>query len=332
MVEVSIVIPAYNQDKFLGETLKSVLAQTFKDFECIIIDDGSTDKTKDIAGKYSDGARVKYFYQENKGLAGARNTGIKLARGKYINFLDSDDLIYEYFLEHMVKKLDSHSDIDFLSCAWELIDEKGKKISSKIGPARSNNYLEDLILQNLFPVQAIMLKKSIFDDIGMFNENLSALEDWDMWLRVATKNYRFDVLDEVGVSYRRHKKGMTLDIKRMTDNLYLFLDNFYQNNPNNIKYRQYAYLFQILNIYLYAEEAGNGYYQGKIIKEVYGILDSTDYNHYYFKKVYELVRNIKNKKIKIGLVRSIYHKAPIKYKNFWRVKNLKMNIKNLLNL
>jgi len=331
MTEVSIIIPAYNQDRFLGETIESALAQTFESFECIIVDDGSTDETGAVVKKYGD-SKIKYFYQKNKGLAGARNTGIKLAGGKYINFLDSDDLLYDYFLEYMVDRLESHKDIDVLSCAWDLIDEKGKKISSKIGPARSSNYFEDLILQNLFPVHAIMLKKSIFDDIGMFNENLSALEDWDMWLRIAVKRYRFDVLDKVGVSYRRHCKGMTLDIERMTDNLGLFLDNFYKNNIDYIKYQKYSNLFQMLNIYLYAEEAGNAYSQNKIFKEVCHILDITNYNHYYFKKVYELVRNIKSKKIRIGLLKSIYLKAPVEYKNFWRVKNMKIKVKNLLNL
>ena len=154
MPEVSIIIPAYNQDKFLGETIESILSQIYKDFECMIIDDGSTDRTKDIVRKYCDDDRIKYFYQDNIGLAGARNTGIKMAEGKYLHFLDSDDLVHKNFYKDMINKLELESGIDLLSCAWDLIDEKGKVISSKIGPVKSNDYLKDLILQNIFPSKA----------------------------------------------------------------------------------------------------------------------------------------------------------------------------------
>ena len=146
MPKVSIIVPAYNQDKFLEESILSVLSQSYEDYECIIVDDGSTDKTKDIAGKYVDGVKIKYIYQDNKGLAGARNTGIKIAKGKYLHFLDSDDLVHKNFYEDMVSKLEFESGIDLLSCAWELIDEKGLLISSKIGPVQSNDYLNSLIL------------------------------------------------------------------------------------------------------------------------------------------------------------------------------------------
>ena len=329
MIEVSIIIPAYNQDKFIKETLESVLSQTYKNFECIIIDDGSTDNTETVAKKYIDGDKIKYFYQENKGLAGARNTGLKLAKGKYIHFLDSDDLICNYFLEHMVEKFNQNKEVDILSCAWVLIDESGRKISSKIGPAKSNNYLQDLILQNLFPVHAVMARRNVIDSVGMFNENLSALEDWDMWLRIAMKDYSFDKLDEVGVFYRRQKGSMTLDLSRMIKNLELFLDNLCEKNPEFKKYKKYTYIFQMLKFYQYAEEARDIHYQEKIIKEVGNLLDGIRYDHYYFKKFYEVIRNIGNGKIKLKLCKNIYAISSDKDRSFWKMKMLKLKIKNI---
>lgn len=88
----------------------------------------------------------------------------------------------------------------------------------------------------------------------------------------------------------------------------------------------------MLNIYLYSEEAEDVYYQNKIIKEVYDLINNTDYDHYYFKKVYEVIRSIKNKKMKLEMVKRIYHKAPKGYKNFWKLKNLKIRLKNSLGL
>lgn len=329
MPEVSIIIPAYNQDKFLGKTIESILFQAYKDFECIIIDDGSIDRTKEIVQKYCDDDRIKYFYQENIGLAGARNTGIKIAKGKYLHFLDSDDLVHKKFYEDMVSKLELEPGIDLLSCAWDLIDEKGKIISSKIGPVKSDDYLKDLILQNIFPVHSIILKRKVLKDIGPFNEKLSALEDWDLWLRAALRKHNFDTLDIIGVSYRRHKEGMTLDIKRMTENLNLFLDNFYRTNSEYQKYRPYTHLYQMLNIYLYAEESGDLKNQEETIEKINDLLGKTTYVHYYLEKIYEVIRNIRDKKVKLELIKNIHDTAPSESKKSWKNKILKTRLKNL---
>jgi len=330
VVEVTIVIPAFNQDKFLTDTLKSVKEQSFKNYECIIIDDGSTDNTARVAKDYCDGNKIKYFYQKNKGLAGARNTGLKLAKGKYIHFLDSDDLIYKNFLENMIDKLNKDLSIDVLSCAWNLIDGKGKRVSNKIGPVKSSDYFKDLILKNLFPVHAAVTKRSVFSKVGFFNEELFAMEDWNMWLKIASSGYKFDTLDKLGVSYRRHKKCMTLELDRMVKNLKLFLNNFYNNNPEYFKYRQYTNVLYMIKIYLYSEEIGDVYYQNSFFKEVNELLNNTEYNHNYFIKIYEEIRNIKNKKVKLKLFKNIYFKAPKQYKNYWRMKNLKLKVKEIL--
>ena len=332
MPEVSIIIPAYNQGNFLKETLKSVSAQSFEDFECIVVDDGSTDNTALVAKEYSGGDKIKYFFQDNKGLAGARNTGIKIAKGNYVHFLDSDDLIYKNFLENMIDKLGQDKNIDILSCAWDLIDENGNIISSKIGPVKSENYFKDLILENLFPVHAVVLKSSIFNKVGLFNEKLMAMEDWDMWLRIANAGYKFDIIDMVGVSYRRHEKCMTLELDRMLNNLDSFLKNFYGSHPEYKSYRQYTRLYQTLNIYRYSEEAGDIDYQNGLLKNISNLLKITDYSHYYFKKIYEVIRNISSREAVVKLCKDIYNMAPSKYRYFWRNKIAKIKVKNLFKL
>lgn len=329
MQKVSVIIPAYNQADFLGLTLQSVLSQTYKDFECIIIDDGSTDNTRGVLDDYHD-KRIRYLYQDNKGLASARNTGIKNASGKYLHFLDSDDLIYPYFLERMVEIIDSDNKVDILLCAWELIDEEGKVISGKIGPPEIGNLIEDLILQNLFPVHAAITRRELFENLGSFDEKLSALEDWDLWLRAAIKGFNFRTLDIVGVKYRRHKDAMTLDIKRMLDNSILFKENFYNYNPDYKEYERFTALFQLLNIYLYAEEANDLKNQEKIFLMAAEILENTEYDFTFLKKTYALIRNIDNNKRKLFLLRSIYDKAPKYHKKYWRLKEIKSNLKRFI--
>ena len=109
MPVVSAIIPTYNFGRFLGEAIQSVLDQTFTDFELIVVDDGSTDDTREVVGSFND-SRIRYIYQENRGLPAARNTGIKASRGEYIAFLDSDDIWLTQNLELKVKSLDSHPD------------------------------------------------------------------------------------------------------------------------------------------------------------------------------------------------------------------------------
>lgn len=360
---VSIIIPAYNQEKFVIDTLNSVKNQKYKNYECIIIDDGSTDNTglliKDFIDKNKD-ERFYYFYQKNKGLAGARNTGIRYANGKYLVFLDSDDLIMKNFLEIMTPNLDTNKYLDLLNCAWCLIDEAGKQISNKIGPVRCENYFNCLIFENLFPVHSIMLRKSIFDKESYFNENLTALEDWELWLRLAYKGYKFGSVDFLGVAYRRQSESMTLDIGRMENNLKNFIDIFYGENKKLVRYRDYTYLYQLTNIFLYAEEKyikfnklnykkfgkknriksdeskkelitkdwykdWNKEYKS-LYSKIYSIIDKLIYDNEILVKYYEILRNIKNKKIKISILKKILSKSPKKFKNFW----LKKLVKNII--
>ena len=320
---ISIIIPAYNQGKYLKEALDSVKMQKFGDYECIVVDDGSIDGTSGIVEKYLEDKRFRYFYQQNKGLAGARNAGILLAGGKYLHFLDSDDMIFENFLELMVEKLENNPDIDIINCAWILIDESGKKISGKVGPVKSNNYFHELLLQSLFPVHSLVLKGSILRKEKPFDERLSALEDWELWLRLAYKGYKFDSIDFLGAAYRRQGLAMTRDIKRMTESLNTFIEIFYGEHEELSENRKYTYLYQATNIMLYAEEAGKEKDIQKINKEIINQLDDIKYANDFFKRYYGLLRNIKNRKIKLSILDKIILMSPPDLKRYWNIKKIK---------
>ena len=180
---ISVVIPAYNAEQFLDETLESVLSQTYENWECIIVNDGSTDNTESIAKKWCEkDARFCYFYKENSGVSDTRNLGIKEARGEYIAFLDADDLYMPNFLEVCLENL-VEKDVDLVAPKmlefWDVrngvIEDEDKKdylYSGKEGIA--------LFLHSNRLTMALLCKKSVMDEVGGFTWHKKA-EDLHCW-------------------------------------------------------------------------------------------------------------------------------------------------------
>lgn len=251
MPKVSVIVPAYNQAKYLKQTLNSVLNQTYNDWECVIVNDGSTDNTAKIAKNYvKKDKRFKYIYQKNKGLAGARNTGIKTSQGEYIGFLDSDDLWKPSMLEKTVTFLAGNHKTSIVSGAWSYVDKNGKLISRKNGPAKCENYLVELLFGNLFPVHALLIKKAVFIDCGFFDSSLPSSEDWDMWLRVANKGYRFNYVNDLIAHYRIHNNTITSNNDRIKKGNFSVLDKFFtaQNNHDIKKLKPRSYILQWIHL------------------------------------------------------------------------------------
>ena len=212
--KVSIIIPTYNRAKLLSRAIKSVLDQTFKDFELFIVDDGSTDNTKEVVREFQKrDSRIKYIWQENSGApARPKNTGIKNAKGNYIAFLDDDD---EWLSEKLEKQLELfeglESDLGFVGCNILVINESNKKIwrEYKIPRYSSQIFFEELLEGNfILTSSSIMIKKEVLDKIGLFDENLKFADDWDLWLRIA-KKYRFDFVPEFLIKYYIHEGSIT---------------------------------------------------------------------------------------------------------------------------
>ena len=186
MTEVSVIIPTYNRAKKVCHAVSSVLDQTFTDFEIIVIDDASTDDTNERLRQYSN--RIKVIsHSENKGVSAARNSGINNAKGKYIALLDSDD----YWLPEKLRiQIDFFNDNpDALICqARELWIRKGKRVNpaKKHLKPSGNIFIPSLKLCLVSP-SAVMFRKSILDEVGMFDEEFPVCEDYDLWLRIAYK-------------------------------------------------------------------------------------------------------------------------------------------------
>jgi glycosyltransferase involved in cell wall biosynthesis len=205
--QVSVIIPTYNSARYLVEALESVLAQTFRDVEVLVIDDGSTDETPEIMKRY--GEPVRYLRQENAGVAAARNRGIGESSGKYIAFLDADDTWYPQKLERQMAALANGT--GYRACYSTFLEVKADL--TPIGVRRikrQGSTIEDLLLRGnvVGSICTVVAERSLFDTVGGFDPDLSQCADWDMWVRLAAQT-EFIYLDEPLVTYRQHGMNMS---------------------------------------------------------------------------------------------------------------------------
>jgi len=209
MPKVSVIIPTYNRKDIVCETIDSVLSQTCKDYEIIVVDDGSTDDTKSVLARYGD--KILYIYQENMGLSSARNTGIRNMCGEYIALLDSDDIWFPKKLEKQIQLLEENPDIALVSCRSEVIDSKG----THAGSYKPSNYqsldFNGLLVANHIVVSSVIVRKNILEDVGLFDETLRSYEDVDLWLRILLK-YKIFYSEDVLVKYRISPDALSRDM------------------------------------------------------------------------------------------------------------------------
>jgi glycosyltransferase involved in cell wall biosynthesis len=186
MPKVSVIIPTYNRLPMLKEAVESVLAQDFEDFELIVVDDGSTDGTADEITRY--GGRVKLLrHQENRGVSAARNSGILHVRGKYIGFLDSDDLWVKGKLKTQVNFLDENPQYP-LCYTDEIWIRKGKRVNPMLKHAKFSGWiLEKCLPLCIISPSSALMRKTLFSKVGLFDEALPVCEDYDLWLRVSVR-------------------------------------------------------------------------------------------------------------------------------------------------
>jgi glycosyltransferase involved in cell wall biosynthesis len=184
----SVIIPTFNRAAFLREAIGSVLAQTEKDFELIVVDDGSTDRTRELVVEYGD--RVRYFFQSNAGVSAARNLGIRHARGKFITFLDSDDLWLPKKLARQLQWMAAHPSL-MLCYTDEIWIRRGVRVNQKLIHAKSGGWIYPLCLPRcIISPSSVLMRRELFEAVGLFDEQLPVCEDYDLWLRIAT---RFEV-------------------------------------------------------------------------------------------------------------------------------------------
>src|SRR4030042_1812239 len=168
--KVSVIIPTYNRAHFILEAIQSVLAQTYADYEIIVVDDGSTDNTKDVLRTYGD--KLKYFYQNNRGPAAARNLAISKSEGEYIAFLDSDDVWMPNRLEVQVPVLDDNPDLAFICSDARVVDSRGREINIWRKAKNNNKTFESLREENFISTLTVLMRRACFNAVGGFDETL----------------------------------------------------------------------------------------------------------------------------------------------------------------
>lgn len=264
MPRVSVIIPTYNRAHFVREAIESVLRQTYRDFEIIVVDDGSKDNTREVIEGLNN-PQIRYIYQENQGVSGAMNTGIMASRAELITWVASDNIVFEEYLQKCVDFMEQHPEVGFCQIQAYPVDEKGrlmwwkKKRGSKINPVRSGR---ELILGLLFrgDVNADIIRRQCFEEVGLFDRSLRVGEDIDMWLRLSRK-YAGGYLSEPLAKARIHPKSITHQkkLEELESSQTAFVQNALQSledEPDYRSIRRKAYFS--LYCYLAGEAARGG--------------------------------------------------------------------------
>jgi glycosyltransferase involved in cell wall biosynthesis len=210
-MKVSIIIPCYNQGVFLNETLESVYNQTYQEWECIVVDDGSTDNTKVKAELWTNkDTRFKYIYKENGGVSSARNLGIEQANGQYLQFLDADDLLDHQKLELSldVFSLSDNTTTEIVVSNFMMLSIDSKSVYPPSFKLKKESLTFENFLYNSFSIQLqyAIFEVKLFDTIR-FSENLSAQEDWVVWIKLLKITNKIDFIDKPLSFYRVNPDG-----------------------------------------------------------------------------------------------------------------------------
>ena len=257
---VSVIMPAYNAERFIGKTLDSVLDQTYRNIEVLVVDDGSQDQTAEIVDSICDkDHRILLLHQTQSGVAAARNAAIQKAKGQFIAPIDADDIWHPQNLEKQVQcMLDSEPSVGLIYAWSAVIDEQGKLTGDfRVSPIEGDVY-ETLLGHNFIGnASACLIRRDCLNEVGYYNtqffqQHAQGCEDWDLYLRIA-ENYKFRVVPEFLIGYRRVKSSMSGNYSTMAASHSLMLDGirWRHNHISPIIYR-----LSLVNYYLYLAHEG----------------------------------------------------------------------------
>ncbi len=204
---VSVVLPTYNGEKYLSQSIDSVLAQTYSDWELIIIDDGSTDRTEEIARSYADKDKRITYYKNPKNIQLPRslNRGFAMSVGEYLTWTSDDNVYYPDAFETMVKTLESDRELGFVFSSCDVIDADGKKVDEWIMP--ENMELRQIMGTNIVGA-CFMYTRRVYAIVGDYNPSLFLAEDFDYWQRIFA-NFKVKPIEKTLYAYRRHAENLT---------------------------------------------------------------------------------------------------------------------------
>lgn len=261
MAKVSVIIPTYNRADLIGYALQSVLDQVETDWECIIIDDGSTDNTRDVVATFLD-RRIHYIFQENQKLPSARNSGISASTAEFITFLDSDDRFLPEKLSTQLKEFEKNPIIGMVLSGWADVDIQFK-IIREVKPWLTHPNLEllDWLMSCPVPPPAVMVRKKWLDSVGGFDPEQHYVEDWDLWLRLSYAGCQMAWATDQVCLKTVHSQSMIRNVKGMNDGLFRLMEKFFSQPdlPDEINL-QHDKVFANINV----ESAGRALGAGQV--------------------------------------------------------------------
>lgn len=231
----SVIIPVYNRPELIKRSIESVLNQKFKNYELIVINDGSTDDTENSILLYKE--KIQNYSQKNLGVSAARNIGIQKSKGKYLAFLDSDDLWFEDKLQKQYEYIQQNENIKIFQCNERWI-RNGKRVNpGKKHIKQSGKIFKDSLKLCLVSPSAVVIKRQLFDEIGFFDEKMKVCEDYDLWLRISCKHEIFLQQDDLLEKYGGHEDQLSsscwgMDRFRVYSMLKLLESHFDENVLN----------------------------------------------------------------------------------------------------
>lgn len=249
---VSIIIPTYNYAHYLTETLNSVYNQTFSDWECVVVDDGSTDNTKQVVEQFvKKDIRFKYINQKNQGVSSARNSGVKYSKGDFIQFVDGDDLLQPNKLLSQVTVFHNNKNVDIVYNDVRFFDDGNPTVlKTSLKGNKDDNWLPKISSRgatvvglfsriNFMVINAPLIKKTVFDKVGFFNIEMKALEDWDFWMRCALNDcfFQYNESPDSFALVRVHAGSLSTIKPSMNQGHFLFLKNTLVHKNLSFNYR-----------------------------------------------------------------------------------------------
>jgi len=244
---ISILMPVYNDELHIGESIDSILRQTFKQFELLIIDDGSTDGTANIISKYSD-ERIKFFQRIHSGLISQLNFGLSVSNGDFIARMDSDDISLPEKLMMQYEYLNANSNIDIVGTCFYFINEKGENLLLKINPEYHKDIEFMMPMIDCLLHSTMLIRKKTLIDAGGYKDGYLHAEDDELFLRLLSNNYKFHNLQKPLYKYRISERNSEY-YNRHKENSYkcslIYLNNFYKNK-NSGKEKGYFYFRRAL--------------------------------------------------------------------------------------
>lgn len=300
---ITTITPTYNRSDYLHQALQSIVAQTYRPIQAIVVDDGSTESIEPVVREVLDGVDgIQWIYlrQENAGAGAARNRGLEAADGEFVAFLDSDDLWTSHALDALYKGFVKHPEIDIVVGGWSMFinneDIKNLRFFDPRGlqPSVNKNFLRQLFFYNLFPIHATLTKRSVLLNVQGFDKELDAWEDWDLWLRLASGGSKVFFVEGGVACWRTYKgdrrsntKSQQLEIVMYKVFDRLIADPHLDHLIGDLK--SHIYLWQILRrakaSALIKDDEETIYW----LKRVKPLIDNAPYHPEMYLKYYELL-------------------------------------------